>query len=174
MLHRLALRTTGQLVGALMRWQARHGWKRDRRRALPHERQQLETAQARSREVVQRRADAFVATVLSIVEQIRQSGATTLRAIAAALNAEASTPRVAGSGTTVRCGISWHGHDKRHPQRADGVVWRVVTLAERRAAAICATGFIRRIPCGRDPGVRGRRSDAVGRRTDGTRMVSGR
>jgi hypothetical protein len=83
----------------LLRWQARHGWKRGRRRQLPHERQQLETAQARNREAVQRRADAFAAIVLPIIREIQASGARTSGAIARALNLRSVRPAQA---------ISWH------------------------------------------------------------------
>jgi hypothetical protein len=83
--------------------------------ALLGNRTNLAQAQAKSAAVNRDNADAFAANVLPIVRQIQQAGVTNPRAIAAALNARAI---------------------KRHPQRADGVVWRVVTLAERRAAAI--------------------------------------
>jgi hypothetical protein len=99
LLDQIALRTAGMPVGALVRWQARHGWKRGRRRSAPHERQQLEMAQARSREAVQRRADAFAAIVLPIIREIQASGARTSGAIARELNLRGVRPAQT---------ISWH------------------------------------------------------------------
>ena len=65
----------------------------------------LADAQAKGADAVRAQADAFAANVLPIVEQIRQSGATTLRAIAAALNAR---------GIHTARGGQWHDSTVRN------------------------------------------------------------
>jgi DNA invertase Pin-like site-specific DNA recombinase len=65
----------------------------------------LAEAQAKGATAVRAQADAFAANVLPIVEQIRQSGATTLRAIAAALNAR---------GIHTARGGQWHDSTVRN------------------------------------------------------------
>ena len=65
----------------------------------------LADAQAKGADAVRAQADAFAANMLPIVEQIRQSGATTLRAIAAALNAR---------GIHTARGGQWHDSTVRN------------------------------------------------------------
>jgi DNA invertase Pin-like site-specific DNA recombinase len=67
---------------------------------------QLAEAQAQSRAIRTAQADAFAANVLPIIEQIRASGATSLRQIAAALNARGIT--------TARGGTLWEAASVRN------------------------------------------------------------
>ena len=54
-------------------------------------------------------ADVFAANVLPIVRMIQAEGATTLRAVAAALNERVSELHAEASGTTPPCAICWRG-----------------------------------------------------------------
>ena len=65
----------------------------------------LAEAQAKGIEINRAAADAFAANVLPIVRQIQAAGATTNRAIAAALNAR---------GIRTARGEAWHDSTVRH------------------------------------------------------------